>query len=83
MYVCTIEPRANPRDLTASEYKRIQNGVSRRIIKQFAPYVIHFCSSFYQAEMSSDGVHFTELGKGRVREKFLSAIGYEIEESSE
>ena len=74
IFVCTVEPRKNPRDTDALTYKRLKNAVNKKIIKYMGSHIIHFCSTPYQEELSEDGVHWNEIGKELVKNKLENAI---------
>ena len=77
VYVCQIEPRLSPRNISAENYKKIQGGINNRIKKSLKTPNIHFNNISFTEALNSDGVHWNEAGRMRVESKFKKVIkGY-------
>lgn len=77
--VCLVEPRlyGDFAPISAEDYKKVQNAVNKRLKRKLENQHIHFNTTAFVEELSSDGVHWTDEGRERVENKLKTVIeGY-------
>lgn len=74
VYVCQIEPRTNPRGMSAEKYKKFRVGINNRVKRALKTPNIHFNNIQFEQELSEDGVHWSERGQDHVINKFKRII---------
>lgn len=74
VYICQVEPRTNPRNITEDQYKKFQVGINNRIKRALKTPNIHFNNQQFVQELSEDGTHWDERGRAHVLSKFRRVI---------
>lgn len=64
VYIRHIDPRFYPEETPVSHerYKKIEGGINNRLKRRFTYKLIHFNTSQFVRELSSDGVQWSEAG---------------------
>ena len=85
VHVCLVEPRFYPEEeyMTHGKYGKIQRAVNKKLRRNLGNVFIQFNSVNWVEEISEDGVHFTELGKERIKKKLRKDIKQFMEDDSD
>lgn len=81
VYICLVEPRFYTNGFMSEEdYRKVQRKINK-ILKEQGNQVIHFNSSSWVEYLDSDGIHWTNEGRERVKSKLKKAIRNFMEDS--
>ena len=81
VYICLVEPRFYASGFMSEEdYRKVQRKINK-ILKEQGNQVIQFNSSSWVEYLGSDGVHWNEEGRERVKSKLRKTIRNFMEDS--
>ena len=81
VYICLVEPRFYANGFMSEvEYRKVQRKINK-ILKDQGNQTIHFNSKNWVEELGTDGVHWNNEGRERVKSKLTKAIKNFMEDS--